>query len=62
MNGKDLINRGGNRKKTGVYIAVFMFLIVMVTTAHSITPSGMTVYVTGDGSGNFNCDGTGGLE
>ena len=58
MDGKDLINRWGNRKKAGVYIAVFMFLIVMVTTTLSITPSSMTVYVAGDGSGNFNCNGT----
>lgn len=35
-----------------------MFLIIMVTTTLSTTPSGMTVYVAGDGSGNFNCDGT----
>ncbi|MHC1756430.1 MAG: right-handed parallel beta-helix repeat-containing protein [Methanosarcina sp.] len=57
MNGKDLLKRWENRKKTGVYIAFFMFLIVMATTTLSTTPSGMTVYVAGDGRGNFNCDG-----
>ena len=58
MNGKDLINKRGNRKKKGVYITVFIFLIVIVTTTLSIAPSGMTVYVAGNGKGNFNCNGT----
>ncbi len=58
MNGKDPINRWGNRKKTGVYVAVFILMIVMVTTTLSTAPLSTTVYVSGDGSGDFNCDGT----
>lgn len=58
MNGKDLLKRWENRKKTGVYIALFIFLIVMGTATLSDTPSGMKVYVAGNGEGNFNCDGT----
>ena len=57
MNGKDLINRCKNKKKKGVYIAVFMFLIVMATIALTISQE-KTIYVSGDGSGDFNCDGT----
>lgn len=58
MNGKNLINRWGNKKKKGVYITVFIFLIVMVTTTLSIMSSGKTVYVAGDGRGDFDCNGT----
>jgi hypothetical protein len=58
MNGKDLINRWEKKKKKGVYITVFILLIVMTTTALSIMSPEDTVYVAGDGRGNFNCNGT----
>lgn len=58
MNGKDLLKKWVNRKKTGVYIAVFLFLIVIGTTTLSTMPSEMTVYVAGNGEGSYICDGT----
>jgi len=58
MNGKNLKNWWENKKKKGVYITIFMILIVMVTTALSITPPEKTIYVSWDGSGDFNCNGT----
>jgi hypothetical protein len=58
MNGKNLKNWWENKKKKGVYIAIFMILIVMVTTALSIAPPEKTIYVSGDESGDFNCNGT----
>ena len=52
-----------NRKKIGISIVILLFLISMgITVLHiiqsnsSLTPSNKTVYVTGDGSGNFTCD------
>jgi hypothetical protein len=52
-----------NRKKIGISIVILLFLISMgITVLHiiqsnsSFTPSNKTVYVTGDGSGNFTCD------
>jgi hypothetical protein len=45
-----------NQKKTGIYIVILFFLILTGTASISLT-SGMTVYVAGDGSGDFNCDG-----
>ncbi len=58
MNGKDLRHRWQNRKKTGVYLAILIFLIAMGTTALSTTSPNTTVYVTADAGGNFNCDGS----
>ncbi|KKG25005.1 hypothetical protein EO96_15685 [Methanosarcina sp. 2.H.T.1A.8] len=46
----------GTIKKLKVYILILFFLTLMETASISIT-SGMTVYVAGDGSGDFNCDG-----
>ena len=44
------------KKKIGVYVIFLFFLILMGTASISLKP-GMTVYVAGDGSGDFNCDG-----
>jgi hypothetical protein len=58
MNGKYLKYGCKNRKKKGVFIITFIFLATMGTTALSTASHNMTVYVAGDGSGDFNCDGT----
>jgi hypothetical protein len=57
MNGKYPRYRQ-NRKRTGVFIRILIFLILMGTTALSNALPNKTVYVTGDGSGDFNCDGS----
>ena len=57
MNGKYLKYGCENRKKTGVFITMLIFLTVMGSTALSTAPHDMTVYVAGDGRGDFNCDG-----
>ena len=42
----------------GVFITICIFLTIMGTaTTLSSTPHDMTVYVAGDGKGDFNCDG-----
>lgn len=56
MNGKSPY-RWKNRNKMGVYFAIIIFLIVMGTTALSTTQPKTTVYVVGEGRGDFNCDG-----
>jgi len=58
MNGKALSHRWQNRKKTGIYLAILIFLVSMGTTALSTTSPNKTVYVATDGSGDFNCDGS----
>ena len=58
MNGKDLRYRWQNWKKTGVYLAILIFLVALGTTALSTTSPSTTVYVAADGRGNFNCDGS----
>ena len=58
MSGKDLANIWKNRKKMGVCITVFILLVVTTTTALSITLPEETVYVAGDGRGDYNCNGT----
>jgi hypothetical protein len=57
MNEKYLKYGSENRKKMGVFIVTFIFLATMGTTAHATTSNEGTVYVAGDGSGDFNCDG-----
>jgi hypothetical protein len=57
MNGKSLRYRLQKRKKTGVYIAILIFLIVIGIIIFSTTRSNTTVYVSGEGKGDFNCDG-----
>jgi membrane-anchored glycerophosphoryl diester phosphodiesterase (GDPDase) len=49
MNGKDLRHSWKNRKKTGVYLAILIFLIAIGTTALSTTSPNTTVYVAADG-------------
>jgi hypothetical protein len=53
-----------NSKKIGIFIAFTLFLITvgilifhMIEPNSSINPSSNTVYVSGDGTGDFNCDG-----
>jgi len=53
-----------NRKKIGLSIVIFIFLValgifIFSTMESNIPPksSNNTVYVAGDGSGNFTCDG-----
>jgi hypothetical protein len=58
MSGKCPRYRWQNRKKAGVFTLILIFFIVMGTTAFSASPSNKTIYVAGDGSGNFNCDGS----
>lgn len=46
------------QEKMGVCITVFILLVVTTTTALSITLPEETVYVAGDGRGDYNCNGT----
>ena len=63
MNEKHLRYIHQNRKKIG--ISILIFLIVLGIVIHSsirsnlpTTKSNNTIYVAGDGSGDFNCDGS----
>lgn len=53
-----------NKKKIGFSIIILVFLILGIAMFHMIqsnlhpTQSNKTVYVAGDGSGNFTCDGS----
>jgi Disaggregatase related/Pectate lyase superfamily protein len=65
MDGKYLEYIRQNRKKIGVSIVVLIFLIALGIAIlpdkylrHSTMQSNKTVYVAGDGSGDFNCDGS----
>jgi hypothetical protein len=65
MNGKYLQFIKQNRKKIGISVVILIFLIALgITILHTkqpktpTTPLNNTVYVAGDGSGDFNCDGT----
>ncbi|PAV12143.1 hypothetical protein ASJ81_00295 [Methanosarcina spelaei] len=64
MNEKYLTYLRQNWKKIGLFTAILIFLIalgvlIFYTTEFNIPPktSNNTVYVAGDGSGDFNCDG-----
>jgi hypothetical protein len=64
MNEKYLRYVRQNRKKIGISIVVLVFLIALgvfilysVQSDYSLIPLNKTVYVAGDGSGNFTCDG-----
>ncbi len=57
MNGKWQIYKWGNRKKILFFSIIFIYIIASVTLILS-TPSGTTVYVATNGSGDFNCDGS----
>ena len=65
MNQKHLRYVRQNRKKIGVSIVILIFLIALgifilyaIQSDYSLIPLNKTVYVTGDGSGNFTCDGS----
>ncbi|MGD9776684.1 MAG: right-handed parallel beta-helix repeat-containing protein [Methanosarcina sp.] len=56
MKKRNWICKWKNRKNVGIYIVILFFLILTGTASISLTPD-MTVYVAGDSSGDFNCDG-----
>ena len=66
MNEKYISYVRQNRKKIGFSIVILIFLIALgiiilqqiVPSQPSLTPSNKTVYVAGDGSGSFTCDGS----
>jgi len=58
MNGKSLRYRWQKKKKPVFYFTILVFLIALGTTALSTTSPSITVYVSADGRGNFNCDGS----
>ncbi|AKB74981.1 hypothetical protein MSLAZ_1720 [Methanosarcina lacustris Z-7289] len=65
MNQKHLRYVRQNRKKIGVSIVILIFLIALgifilyaTQSDYSLIPLNKIVYVTGDGSGNFTCDGS----
>ena len=65
MDGKYLKYIQQNRKKIGVSVVILIFLIALgiaflssKPTTPPITPLNKTIYVAGDGSGDFNCDGS----
>ncbi|WP_410508104.1 right-handed parallel beta-helix repeat-containing protein [Methanosarcina hadiensis] len=57
MDGKYLKHVYEDRKKIGVFITILIFFFTTGTVAPSDSPRDMTVYVAGDGGGDFNCDG-----
>ena len=57
MKKRNWMCRWVNKKKVGIYIVILFFLTLMGTALFSPT-QGMTVYIAGDGSGDFNCDGS----
>ncbi|AKB18047.1 MULTISPECIES: right-handed parallel beta-helix repeat-containing protein [unclassified Methanosarcina] len=65
MNEKHLRYVRQNRKKIGISIVILLFLIALgiyilyaIQSDYSLIPLNKTVYVAGDGSGNFTCDGS----
>lgn len=64
MDGKYLNYIRQNKKKVAVSAAVIIFVIVLGIALHpdslrpSSTEANKTIYVAGDGSGDFNCDGS----
>ncbi len=57
MDEKMRINMWGNRKKIIIFSLIFIFIIAIIILFLSSKPSGKIVYVTANGSGDFNCDG-----
>jgi hypothetical protein len=57
MSGKIPENRWGNRKKIVIFSIILILIIAIVIFFLSAKPSGKIMYVTTDGSGDFNCDG-----
>jgi hypothetical protein len=65
MKGKTQTYRRGDKKKSLIFIIIFILLITSTALTLSATPPSKkasvapdTVYVTTDGSGEFNCDGS----
>ena len=62
MIGKVLKYRGGDGKRKVTFSIILIFLITYIIlnlpTISSAKPSGETVYVSTDGSGDFSCDGS----
>ncbi|MGB9132258.1 MAG: right-handed parallel beta-helix repeat-containing protein [Methanosarcina sp.] len=57
MNEKIRINRWRDRKKIIIFSLIFVFIITIIILFQSAKSSNKIVYVTTNGSGNFNCDG-----
>jgi hypothetical protein len=57
MDGKITEHRWGTIKKIIIPSIIIIFIIAMVIFFLSAKPSGKIVYVTTNGSGDFNCDG-----
>jgi uncharacterized membrane protein len=58
MNENHRIYRQGEKKKKGIPILIILILVAGLTITLSTSQTEMTVYVSTDGSGDFNCDGT----
>jgi starvation-inducible outer membrane lipoprotein len=65
MNEKYLKYVRQNRKKVGFFIVIFTFFIALgitipntIQSSSSLTPLNSIVWVAGDGSENFTCDGS----
>ncbi len=58
MNENNWIHRQGEKKNKGILILILIILVAGVTITLSTSQTEMTVYVSTDGSGDFNCDGT----
>ena len=56
MSGKGQHYKWGDKKKLLLFSIIFIFLIASITLTLS-KPSGKIVYITTNGSGDFNCDG-----
>ena len=57
MDEKMQISRWESRKKIIIYSVTLIFLIAIIILFLSAKPSGKVVYITTNGSGDFNCDG-----
>jgi Disaggregatase related len=57
MDGKMLKYRWEDRKKIIIFSVILIFIIAIIILFLSAKPSGKIVYVTTNGSGDFNCDG-----
>ena len=57
MDEKIRTNRWGTRNKVIISSLLFIFLIAIIIFFLSAKPSGNILYVTANGSGDFNCDG-----
>ncbi|MGB9927052.1 MAG: hypothetical protein ACPK85_01450, partial [Methanosarcina sp.] len=56
MNEKRQIRWG--QRKICITSIIFIFLIASINVAFSTTPSSTIIYVSADGSGDYNCDGS----